>query len=437
MARMEQAAPQAGPSSGRVLAIDVLRGAAILGILLFNLHLFAMHPAAFNNPYGCPWTDKVNVTVWVLMHIFIGHKDLTVFSMLFGSGMVRMGQRLSPQGQVAAETHYRRMGVLLLIGLAHAYLVWSGDILVTYALCGLVLHGLRNIRPTWQIVLGLLVYAVPLLLLMTGDRLLASMLSAERIAQVYDSFRPTAEDWAQHAADYSGPWWSQFTQRIGQTLMIQLLLIPTALAWVAGGMMLVGMGLSRLGMFDGRWSKRTYVVLTVGGLALGWSLIAFGVYKNFHAGWAAEYSMIRGRVYVESASPVVAVGWISLWVLICNAGRLPWLTSRLAAVGRMAITNYLLTSVIATFIFYGVGLGWIGRVDRVQLLGIAVAIGLFQLVASPVWLRYFRLGPIEWLWRTLSYWRWQPLRVQASETVVEPSGMLAAPPDQDLAQDAR
>src|SRR5512145_563816 len=132
----EHTGPAIGPTTGRILAMDVLRGAAILGILPWNLLLFAMHASAFSNPYACPWTDRLNVAVWVAMHILIGHKDLTVFSMLFGAGVVQMSARLAPQGHRAETTHYRRMGVLLLFGMLHAYLVWSGDILVTYAVCG-------------------------------------------------------------------------------------------------------------------------------------------------------------------------------------------------------------------------------------------------------------------------------------------------------------
>ena len=120
--------------------------------------------------------------------------------------------------------------------------------------------------------------------------------------------------------------------------------------------------------------------------------------------------MIGGRLYAECASPIMALGWISMWVLICRAGRLDWLTRRLAAVGRMAITNYLMHSVIASLVFYGIGLGLVGKVNRVELLAIAVLIGLFQLATSHRWLRHYRFGPVEWLWRSLTYWRKQPMR---------------------------
>jgi uncharacterized protein len=139
-------------------------------------------------------------------------------------------------------------------------------------------------------------------------------------------------------------------------------------------------------------------------------MILFGVYRHFEAGWAAEYSMIGGRLYAECASHIRAMGWISMWVLICRAGRLDWLTLRLAGVDRMAITNYLMHSVIASLVFYGIGLGLVGKVDRVELLGLAVLIGLFQLATSHRWLQRYRFGPVEWLWRSLTYWRKQPMR---------------------------
>ena len=145
--------PPSAPITRRVLAIDVLRGAAILGILPMNMQLFAMIDGGFLNPYAGPWTDNLNVAVWVFLHVVIGHKDLAVFSMLFGAGILIGDARCSATGRNAAALHYRRMGVLAAFGVSHAYLIWSGDILFTYATCGLVVYLLRNIRAAWLIAL--------------------------------------------------------------------------------------------------------------------------------------------------------------------------------------------------------------------------------------------------------------------------------------------
>jgi uncharacterized protein len=406
-----QSAPSLAPESKRILAIDVLRGIAILGILPMNMQIFAMIDGAFLNPYAGQWTDKLNVAVWAVQHVLIGHKDLTIFCMLFGAGIVMIDARCRAKGQSAIALHYRRMAILLVIGLLHAYLIWHGDILFTFAMCGFVVYLFRDLRPRLLVLLGVLAYAVPMGLLLVGQWALPR-LPEDLAADVHTLFRPTADQIAQYNAAYSGSWLKQMPHRAGSALGLQTVLLVVAMGWVALGMMLVGIGLHKLRVFSGELSSRTYLLMLGAGVLIGWPLILFGLYQNFTTGWTPERSFFGGRIYSECAFPIMAVGWIGLVMLVCKYGKLKWLTQPISAVGRMALTNYLMHSVICSLIFYGHGLGMVGRIDRVGQLGIAVAIWIAQLIYSPLWLRRYRFGPVEWLWRTLTYGKPQPMHAK-------------------------
>ena len=140
----------------RIQSIDVLRGFALLGILVMNVQSFAMIDSAYKIPTTYGDFQGVNYCVWLLSHLFADQKFMTIFSMLFGAGIVLMSRRREKTGLRPAAVHYRRMGVLLLFGLLHAYLLWYGDILVTYALCGMPAFLFRKVRPRRVILLGIL-----------------------------------------------------------------------------------------------------------------------------------------------------------------------------------------------------------------------------------------------------------------------------------------
>jgi uncharacterized protein len=150
------------------------------------------------------------------------------------------------------------------------------------------------------------------------------------------------------------------------------------------------------------------------GVGLGGAIITHGVQLNLEHQWDMEYSMFLGSTYNYFGSLLVALGWISLVMVVCKTDAVRRLTRPLAAVGRMAFTNYIMQTVICTTIFYGHGFGLYGTLSRLELLYIVLAVWAFQLVLSPIWLHFFRFGPAEWLWRSLVYWRAQPIRVRAA-----------------------
>jgi uncharacterized protein len=192
--------------------------------------------------------------------------------------------------------------------------------------------------------------------------------------------------------------------------VMQLFVFFIFLSWRAGGMMLIGMGLFKLGVFSARRSAGFYAALMVGGFLVGIPTILWGVQRNIAAEWDVRYSFFLGSQFNYWGSVLVALGWVGLVMLICRrAGSGGW-TRRVAAMGRTALSNYLLQTILCTTLFYGHGFGLFGSVQRTTQIGIVVAIWIVQLVISPIWLRHFRFGPAEWLWRTLTYRKLQPMR---------------------------
>ncbi|MCO6436320.1 MAG: DUF418 domain-containing protein [Phycisphaerae bacterium] len=420
----------------RIAAIDVLRGVVILGILPMNIQLFATVEAAFLNPHAGPWTDAANVALWSLMHVLVGHKDLSIFAMLFGAGIIMIDAR--SRGRGGTRLHYRRMLVLLAMGMLHAYLLWPGDILVTYALAGMAVYPLRVLRPVWQLTLGLAAYAVPMVICLVFGLILPGAPAGLR-EPIFAMFAPSAEQIAAHHATYAAGWWSQFPDRAASSLSIQLVIIPLALFWVAGGMMLVGMALYRWGVFFATLRPRIYLLMIALGLTIGLPVVLWGLYRNFQADWAPAYSMFLGRLPSETVQPLMAGAWIAFWMLICRAGALPWLTRPLSAVGRMALSNYLAQTLLCSFLFYGNGLGLIGQIDRFGQLGLAVGFWIVELAVSSIWLKRFQYGPAEWVWRALTYVRPPAMRARSTDSTRvsgDSSSFLQPPADSGSRREA-
>ena len=189
--------------------------------------------------------------------------------------------------------------------------------------------------------------------------------------------------------------------------------------------MLLGMALFKLGAFHARWTRRQYWSLVGAGLLIGIPMTLFGVVQNFAKNWDIRYSFYLGGQYNYWGSYLIALGWIGLIMLWCQSARAPALKERMAAVGRMAFSNYILQTVICTTIFYGHGFGYFESVPRTGQILIVFAIYAAQLVIAPLWLRHFRFGPLEWLWRSLTYGKRQPFRWVAIRSAPDHSVMAS------------
>ncbi len=394
--------------TARIDAIDVLRGFALLGILVMNIQAFAMPRAAYFNPTAYGDLEGANLYVWLAGRMLADQKFMAIFSMLFGAGIVLMAERSEGRGS-ATRLHYRRMGYLLVIGLLHAYLLWPGDILVTYAVCGVAVYPLRRLAPGWLAVLGTTLLAVGSAFSLAAGLSLEYWTKEALAAFTADVWRPTPEMIESSLAAFRGSWLDQQPLRSAEAFAFQTFVLITWGFWRAGGLMLIGMALFKRDVFSALRSPRFYAGLIAAAVAVGLPLQAYGLSLDFERGWPV-WSFFIGAQFNYWPSIAVSLGYVGLVMLACRTTVLRRLTRPFAAVGRTALTNYLLQSVLCTTIFYGHGLGWFGSVDRLGQVGLVAGVWAVQLVASPLWLRRFRFGPAEWAWRSLSYGARQPLQ---------------------------
>lgn len=395
------------PTQDRINSLDVLRGFAVLGILVMNIQTFAMPSAAYLNPTVWGSLSGVDGVVWYLSHLLTDQKMMALFSMLFGAGIVLFTDRATAQGQSASAYHYRRNFWLLLFGAAHAYLMWYGDVLFLYAICAFALYPLRNWRPRRLIILGLIFLLISSLVYLMTALSLPSMPEEMLVGEILSSWNPSAIQLAEEVAAYQGSWSQQMSHRLPATLEMHSFVLLIWGFWRAAGMMLLGMALYKLGILSARADNRVYWRFLAAGVLIGLPTIMIGIQWNFANGWEPT-SMFLGSQFNYWASVLVSMAWMAGLILVLKHNSMAWLTQRLAAVGRMAFSNYIMHTVICGFIFYGHGLGQFAQIDRSGQITIVFAIWILQMVVSPIWLQHFRFGPLEWLWRSLTYWRLQP-----------------------------
>ncbi len=384
----------------------MLRGVALLGILLMNVQAFSMPYAAYMNPTAWGRLEGIDLAAWLFAHLATDQKMMAIFSMLFGAGIVLFSERAEARGESPWRLHLRRNVWLLCFGLAHAYLLWYGDILFLYGICALALYPCRHLRPSRLFALGLASLALASLLFLYLGGALTQWPEAQRLA-LESAWQPSPERLAAEVERYRGGWLEQLPHRAALAFEAQTSTLVSWGFWRAGGMMLIGMALYRLGVLTGRADASVYWSLLGAALLLGLPLVGYGVYWNFANDWGPR-SLFLGSQFNYWGSLPVSLGWVGAVMLLLRRGRPTGLRHRLAALGRMAFSQYLLQSVLCSLIFYGHGLGWFGGVERSEQLLIVVAIWFVQLWSAPLWLRHFRFGPLEWLWRSLTYRRRQP-----------------------------
>jgi len=403
---VNEAGPVAQPQ--RIASLDVLRGVAVLGILVMNIQSFSMPGAAYMNPSAYGDLEGANHWVWYISHLLADQKFWTIFSMLFGAGIVLMTSRAEAAGRGSAGIHYRRMGWLLLFGLLHAHLFWYGDILYSYAMCGFVAYLFRKFPPWLLLVLGLAAVSVTFGIdLLFGWALASGRTPVESVASWW---MPPPEEMAAELAAYRGGWLDQLPHRMKSAILFQTFLLVVFFGWRTGGIILIGMALYKLGVFSAARSKGFYAALVAIGALVGVPVIMYGAHRNVEAAWDVMYSFYLGGLYNYWASILVALGWVGLVMLLFKSNVLGFAKRILAAVGQMALTNYFMQTIICTTIFYGHGFGAFGHFERTHQIVTVLAVWIVQLIWSPIWMRYFRFGPFEWAWRSLTYLKPQPMR---------------------------
>jgi uncharacterized protein len=428
----------------RYFAVDVLRGFALLGILAMNIVAFGWPGAAYSDPTRGGGFAGLDRGVWFVNHLVFEMKMMTIFSMLFGAGFVLMDSRAGARGASVLGVYYRRILWLLAIGVVHSYLIWDGDILVNYAETGLFLYLFRKLKPRTLILLGIsaMLVLVPLIVGVAGAINFMKAATVRVEAQIKASQKPTwldqkahdfwtrnvqenfkrdpetlAKNWAEELAVHRGSYVQIVKHRAPHLLMGQTIGFLLGGGLFAASRMFLGMGLMKLGVFSAQRSWRFYTWLVALGYGIGLPLMVFDAIKLIQNSFSFDYLIMRGGIFYNAfGSFVVALGHVGMLMLVVQSGVIGWLTKRLAAVGRMALSNYLTHSLVCTTLFYGYGFGLFGYINRTGLAGIVLAIWIFQLIVSPIWLKHFRFGPAEWLWRSLTYWKIQPIVVSSQDS---------------------
>ncbi len=436
---MESATPL--PQKERIQILDAVRGFALCGILILNM-------PGFSGPY--PWyfnfqipgeMGLANKVAWYLQVFVLDGSFRALFSMLFGASAVLLLSRLEKTlpGTRPAEIYYTRLTWLLIFGLVNAYvLLWVGDILYHYALCGLFLFPLRNRSPKFLIWLAVFFIVVVMfkdwlnrkesldlrdkgvaaLAIEAGKDSLSEDQKAdlakwkERLeSQKLENQRKSAEKdiKAMQKNSYSEIWihLRPVIREMESSLTYDELFFDAMI------FILLGMAFYKLGILTGEKPVWMYLMFIV----VGYSLVLAWAWYQGHWWQQANFDFYQ---YNElSPLPVSVYQWrriacsmahLSVMILLWKSGAFNWLITAFANLGQMAFTNYLMQSVICTLIFYGYGLGYYGKIQRYEQAYVLAGVWAFQLVFSSIWLRYYRFGPLEWLWRSLTYWKRQPMK---------------------------
>ncbi|MGX6597950.1 DUF418 domain-containing protein YeiB [Klebsiella quasivariicola] len=370
----------------RNVTLDFVRGVAILGILLLNISAFGLPKAAYLNPAWSGSASLSDAWTWALLDLLAQVKFLTLFALLFGAGL----QLLLPRGKRWIQS---RLTLLALLGFIHGLFFWDGDILLAYALVGLV--SWRMVREA-QHVKSLFNTGVVLYLIGIAVLVLLGVISgtAANRSWVPDAANLQYEQyWKLHGG-------MEAVSNRADMLSDNLLALGAQYGWQLAGMMLMGAALMRGGWLKGQFSlrhyRRTGALLVVAGMAVNLPAI----FAQWYLAWDYRWCAFLLQAPRELSAPLQAIGYASLawgyWPRLCRFR----LVGAIACVGRMALSNYLLQTLICTTLFYHLGLFM--RFDRLQLLAFVPPIWAVNLLVSWLWLRRFRQGPVEWLWRQLT-----------------------------------
>lgn len=416
----------ARPTTDRIEALDFVRGVALFGILLMNITGAGL-PDAYTDPTNWGGATGADLWAWIVIQIGFEGTQRGLFSMLFGAGLLLFTSRLEAKGRDDVAALWMRRTLLLAgFGLFNAYvLLWAGDILFHYGIAGLVLFFARDLTGRALLAAGGALLLVGLAWNLTDARATIATYEAAAAAQAAPGPKTAAQReaiaaWRARVAEAKPPR-ADIERTVRNARGGYLSAYPDAASdgaeWHAYGlvryphdiigMMLIGMGLFRLGILNGDRPRRLYLAMMLGGYAVG--LVTNGLeVASIIRGQFSVLSFARAEISYDLGRLSMTIGHLGALLLIVKLDLLRGLRRRMAAVGQMALTNYLSHSLICLILF--VMLGFYGQLARAELYLVVFAIWAFQLVASPWWLARYRFGPVEWLWRALTYGSRPPLR---------------------------
>lgn len=385
--------------SQRIESLDLIRGIAVCGLVLINGIEFGFGSTELIYPLGIAEEDRL---LWVIVMGLGCGKFATLFSALFAAGMLLFCEHVEATGRSAASVYLPRLGWLFAFGMLHAYLIWHGDILVTYAVTGFVLFWCRNWSAKVFAIIGGALLAMTVIPIVVGAIVLHLIDFSQGEMEwdkVLEAFR--VEE-AKESEALKGTWIEQLKLRAVYAFFTQLFGIPLYLAWFAGTMMCFGMALMKSGFFSGGWSKSRLQKMTATFLFIGLPL-TLGGYGVFAFVRPSPAPFLWAYAAFTVGIPLVAFGYAGLGVMWSRCEAPGFLRRGFSAVGRMAFSNYIAQSLILGFIYYGHGLGLREQLSFREALLIVPAVWIVQMLVSSWWLSRFRFGPLEWLWRRLTY----------------------------------
>lgn len=421
------------PENERLISVDVLRGIALLGILLMNIPYFAM-PDYFSEDWKA---DPSTFNFWLraFITVLFEGKMRALFSVIFGVGILLFTSRKDK----ASGLFYRRMTWLIVFGLVDSHLLlWLGDILFLYGVCGMIVFLLRNVKPLY-LSLGVPLVAIigfvagTVFMLDVKEKRLAyneavktkelgQVLSAdqEKAMEEWRSIEkemiPNKEDAKENTRLMKGSYTDVASYVRPRSFDFQTKYLLYSI-WDPIALMLLGIALYKWGYFT-TWTPGQHRRASILGYALGLPLVLINFwyntvnFPNYEA--SLRYLETHGINWVSLTYDFqrifLVIAHVSLVLLVIRSGKLQFFLQSMAAVGRMAFTNYIGQTVICTLVFFGYGLNLFAELTYGQIFLVVIGIWIFQTVFSSVWLKYFYFGPLEWLWRTLTYMKAPPFK---------------------------
>lgn len=454
-------------------SLDLMRGFALLGLPLMNIISFSMPAAAYLNPtvHGTDtWLDHF---IFGFLYVFADQKFMGLFSLLFGASIILLAEKSEGHRRSAASVHYRRTFWLIVIGFCHYWYLWEGDVLLIYAGVALLIYPLKNLNPQiLLIIFALFMYWSGALF--HSDQEKIETLGAVELEEINKIFSPTSDQIQKEIDIYTGSYKDiveyirnfgetdeelnhsennaeEFKGEAGEEVAVdeteskplseevdginetndvdnsedagsadeyddeyQAVLADFFLAVIFRviAMMCLGMALFKLGILQARRPTNVYQAIFLVGVIIGLPITLWGLWLSYDGEWQVATMLDSGLIFHHVGLIFFVPAYIGLIVLWSKSKVFLKLKESVQAVGKLALTNYLMQSVMCAFIFYGYGLGLFSSMSRTQVLFIAILVSTIQLFYSTYWVKKFQYGPVEWLLRTLTYFKLQPVLIK-------------------------
>ncbi len=422
--------------SERIIILDSLRGFAILGILLMNIPAFAMPNSGYDpsilNEYG-----TINFKVWQFVEWFPAGTQRALFSMLFGAGIILFvnWKEKREGGLLPADYFFRRQLWLMVFSLFDVFiLLWWGDILLDYACLGMMMFAFRNLSPK-RLLIGagfcflfmmarenadlykdkIMIYRGEIASAADTTKIKLNDIQKEELNAMLDfKERSTRESKLKRMKKAiqktTGSYKELYKQRTDMYIdnLVRYLFFYV---WDVLLFMFLGMAFLKMGILTGQASVKWYWWMSLAGLGIGLTLSYFRLQPLIDTKFNGfDYTKKVSFSFYELSRTFRSIGILGLIMLFYKSGWFNWLFALMRPVGQMAFTNYLMQSLLGGLFFYGVGFGYFGKLERHELYYFVATVWTIEIVWSHIWLRFFRFGPMEWLWRSLTYWKWQPMK---------------------------